>query len=387
MKLKEKKSGRFSFPSVKFATTALLWTVALWGTTSPLLGEITVTNSTDGEEVTYRLALLEGRLDGESAGADRLIAENLSSNEEGRIQTGQTDGTRFKILVPLVLGENRILLSTGSQRREWTLIFRPDGRAPIVRLFYGIDRDTPEPSAVRYAAITRRLATAGLLLQTAVAERENDLGRRRKTFRLETDSNDEIHVRIVRFPKPSSVYARMTRPRLFDEIYRELAVHFPDETARNLVVLDFAPGDRFPGRSAEVAAQGGGKLAMVGFATFPLWPETFDEILPALTDPSPQDTLGNPIDGPESAWRRTRWGAVSTTLGATLHELGHTFGLADAAPEDKTVPELDFMNRGFPHFGRIFLVLESPSALNQERTPISPESEPAFFGGFDPSPF
>ena len=59
----------------------------------------------------------------------------------------------------------------------------------------------------------------------------------------------------------------------------------------------------------------------------------------------------------DSAGRSTYWGLAATTIGATLHEMGHTFGL----PHCKDGRGI--MTRGFDRFNRVFTLVEHPVAV------------------------
>lgn len=364
------KSRLFAFAVFKavFAIFAAVFFAA-----PPLFGQIAVTNLSDGETLSYSLALLEGTTE---PGAERIVVENLSSSSGERILTGQAVAGRFKILAPLEPGENRLVLSTEKSRLDFSLVRRVSERERFVRLIGLIDPDAPDLAEPEYRALAGRMATAALLLQTAVAERMNDLGFGRRTFALEPEPGSIYPaVHLLRAARSISDSRRLESSALFDSIYREMSVRWPDDKARNLVVLNFARHGDTAASPLFSAASGGGHLALIGFATFGDWPASIGGVYAALTDETPLER-GDSSSG-EPGCRLRRAAAVSTTLGAALHELGHTFGLADA-PED--APKLDWMRQGFVHFGRVFLVEEPASAISSERRKITPDDEPAFFG-------
>ena len=56
----------------------------------------------------------------------------------------------------------------------------------------------------------------------------------------------------------------------------------------------------------------------------------------------------------DSIFRHTYWGAASTTIGATLHEMGHTFGLPHT--NDGLVPSTTAdRNSSLPCFAEILM--------------------------------
>lgn len=327
-----------------------------------------VANHADGDVLCCRVALLSGTLDSDS---ERIVAENLSSCESNRVTAGEAFRGRFKILVPLEPGQNRIALASESQQTRITLFYRPTTE-PLLRVIYFQARDEKTPSADEQAALCGRLATAAFLLQTAIAEKSDLFGEPGQTFAVESNDKTQVKVHFVRGAKFSADYCRMTQSTLFDEIYREIAVQLPFEGARQLALLSFSRYNDALKRHEGIAASGGGNLALVGVASFDYWPETLADVYPTLTDSTGLENARF-----ESAGRDTVAGAVSATLGFALHELGHAFGLADK-PGD-LAPKLDVMNQGFVHFGRIFLVREpaqSGSESSAQAVEIPPEREP-----------
>lgn len=346
------------------ARTLLFWTILL--SEAAAAPPLAVTNHSDGDLLSCRVALLSGTLD---PAAERVVAENLSSSGADRIVSGVAFRGRFKILVPLEIGKNRIALSSENGRIETTLFYRP-AVEPVLRLIFFCARDEAALSSRERERIVGRLTTAARLFQTAAFERGTLFGEPGKTFALESDSSGSVTVRFLRGDKTAAEYRRMTQNALFDEIYRETAVHFPD-AARNLVLLSFTRFNDAARRSEGVAARGGGNLALVGVTSFALWPESLDAVYPALTDTALRENVRF-----ESAGRETAAGAVSATLGFAFHEIGHAFGLPDR-PGD-SAPKLDIMNQGFVHFGRIFLVREPGAA--EGAAEITPDREPFLEG-------
>ncbi|MBR4833190.1 MAG: hypothetical protein IKU86_02500 [Thermoguttaceae bacterium] len=123
------------------------------------------------------------------------------------------------------------------------------------------------------------------------------------------------------------------------------------ENKRNGAVGKIADRGKNASTWARVAL-GGGSVAALDASTLFSWPDSLVDVADAFADARaiPEDFAA------DSGFRRTRWALTASTLGAGLHELGHSFGL------DHSTAPTDFMSRGFDRFNRIFTVVEPPDA-------------------------
>ncbi len=450
---------------------------------------IRIENFASGEAISYSVALLRGTAPGVERGT--VVVENLSSSRPTRVTRAPVVAGRFKVLVELAPGENRLTPAVGKSRIDFFLTRRPDDNPRFVRLIYFVDstgdetfatpdfwtineseiagkRQTGEGEAVltnESAAENARtgettsnnfrakIGTAALLWQTATAERLNDAGYGRRTFSLELDEAGNPVVWVLRGEKTSAEYAALSETERFRAIYREIeASNLATEFARYFVSVAFArkfsetegteavgesgengelrgtaPNEAVattktaeeerikafltistigatdenersgenastdedaaggenakngengavgeiaergrPGSTWARVALGGGSVAALDASTLFSWPDSLVDVADAFADARPisEDFAA------DSGFRRTRWGLTASTLGAGLHELGHSFGL-DHSPEPT-----DFMSRGFDRFNRIFTVVEPPDANspNAVETVFSDES-------------
>ncbi|XP_011188876.2 uncharacterized protein LOC105216191 [Zeugodacus cucurbitae] len=93
------------------------------------------------------------------------------------------------------------------------------------------------------------------------------------------------------------------------------------------------------------AALGGGGLALFGAAYLYAWPQRFDEINACFGSNKLVDLTQLPDD---SNYRRTYGGVYATTLGAVVHEIGHTFDLGHTKD--------GVMGNGFDYINRVFTI-------------------------------
>ncbi|MBQ8286350.1 MAG: hypothetical protein IJZ10_08605 [Thermoguttaceae bacterium] len=249
-------------------------------TTSPT-EPIRIENFTSGEAVSYSVALLRGTAPGVERGT--VVVENLSSSRPTRVTRAPVVAGRFKVLVELVPGENRLTPAVGGSRIDFFLTRRPDDNPRFVRLIYFVDSTgdetfaTPEfwtandaknaeigqnrgneavltdGATVETSTETARtgektsnnfrakIGTAALLWQTATAERLNDAGYGRRTFSLELDEAGDPIVWVLRGEKTAAEYAALSETERFRAIYREIeASNLATEFARYFVSIAFA---------------------------------------------------------------------------------------------------------------------------------------------------
>ena len=271
------------------------------GATSPTEAP-RIENFANGDAISYSLALLRGTAPGVERGT--VVVENLSSSRATRVTRAPVVDGRFKVLVELASGENRLTLAVGDSRIDFFLTRRPDDNPRFVRLIYFVDSTgdeafaTPEfwttdavevaqsgasegdktvlegndgtPGAAEIAqngrgcqneaavtdastaetARTRtppsnnfraKIGTAALLWQTATAERLNDAGYGRRTFSLELDEAGDPVVWVLRGKKKAAQYAALSETERFRAIYREIeASELATEFARYFVSVAFA---------------------------------------------------------------------------------------------------------------------------------------------------
>lgn len=331
--------------------------------------EITVANHQDGSTVRYPVILLRG-----TANAD---AEKLTVQVAGT-ETNSTvvrHGDRFKALVELKEGRNVIELKTevDEQSVELGITYQPQTNPHYVRVIWMADSDgdttfaAPSENVPQdYAA---RLRTAAQLMQTFTAERMHDLGHGRRTFRLERDKDGQIIVHTLMAPKQAEYYYGIPDGQWWNETYRWLNKEHGDAFVKNIVLAAFTRKDLETGKMKAHTALGGANLGLFGSASVFSWPRDIADTANVFQDGKRVDPTRVHDD---SAGRNTYWGLASTTIGATLHEMGHTFGL----PHCKD--RFGIMTRGFDYLNRAFTFTEPPSGRNRKER-VFTHKEEAYF--------
>jgi len=334
-----------------------LWLGLVMSTAGDLrAADLAVTNFSDRETIRHPVVLLRGTVeDG---------ATTLTTHTRHRAAPKPMDGHGlvrngvFKALVELAPGENAIeLRSDGSPSpRRLTLTYQPQTNPHYVRLVWLADAtgqiDFAAPDDGTPQTYEARLRTAGLLLQCFTAERMHELGYGRRTFRLETDPKGQVVVHTLRAPKPAAHYHAIVNDLDFwGEINQFLDLRHRDPMAKNMVLASFTRKDATTGKMLAHTALGGGALGLFGGASVFSWPESIAQAQAAFLDERDYDTR---LVHDDSVDRSVRWALASTTLGAALHEMGHTFGLPHC--QDSRC----IMTRGFDHLNRFFTLHDPP---------------------------
>lgn len=295
-------------------------------------------------------------------------------------------GGRFKALCLLNKGTNRLRLCTYSEADvlldsvETAITYVCEKPRYRVRLIYGLTKNGDGSFQVSSKVSgsnqgtrvqgEKRLAMAGLLIQTATAELLYRQGLERKTFVFDQQHASLLPpVTTFRFSFTDEEAFGLRDGALWSTIHEQLAASsglLPDrEDTIDLVVMSFT---RYDSRSKVVKAHtalGGGRLALFGGGCLYSWPETLAQVVERFLDDRPCDA--SLFD--DSGGRGKMWSVTSTTIGALLHELGHCLSLPH--PTGKlSWKGGGIMARGFDHFNRLFVGVESGRVVNKSEEPF-----------------
>jgi len=315
---------------------------------------IRVTNFAPGETIRFPVALIRGELTDA-----KLTAVTVTSGSAK--WTGLARGGRFKALAELSPGANKLVIAAEGKQVTLALNYKPQTNPYVVRVHYFVDKsgDTRFQTPLKNDPQNWRgkLDTAMKLMQTFTAERLGDLGLGRRTFNLELDDRGQVKVHILKGRWDAAHYQKLTGGQFFNEAVREIGRQFPHKRAKNLVIPAFTRFDPKTGKVGAHTALGGGNLALFGGGDLFSWPDSVSVAQAAFMN----DTRVDPRKVfSDSVGRHTFWANASTTMGAALHELGHTFSL----PHSRDVH--DIMTRGHDRLNRFFTLVEPPHAGRKE---------------------
>lgn len=329
--------------------------------------QVVVENHEHNSTVRYPVVLLKGAVNPQ--------CESFTvANGEQKSRVVRTGG-QFKTLVKLTEGENKIWLETRGPYHKKTFLINyvPQTNPYYVRLIWVTDKSgdttyaTPgknDPQNYR-----SRLQTAATLMQTFTAEKMHDIGLPRKTFRLQRDENGLPIVHTIIGEREAEHYYQLTDQRWYREINGWLNTNHRDPLAKNMVLAAYTRKDPKTRKMKAHTALGGGNLGLFGSASVFSWPETIDDAVDVFQN---SDRFDASAVHDDSSFRKTIWGLASTTIGATLHEMGHTFGLPHCTDR------MGIMTRGFDHFNRAFTFSDPVSNVNQQPKEFSLKQEAYF---------
>ena len=323
-----------------------------------------ITNYTDGTTIDYTVPLIRGTL--ENQDVTEITCENQSSQKSTRVLKGSAFHGQFKVLAELVPGENQLVLKAGDEEKTLKITYQRNSNPLFVRAIYHTDStgDTAYQTPIEndQQNFRGKIGTALKLMQTMTAEKLNDEGYGRKTFNLELDENGEVIVHVVRGKMTADEYFKIQTEHSDNGWYRvvfaELMNDYPMENARNLVIPAYSRFDsETKSMRCHTALGSSAGQALFGSGNMFTWPDSLNDVVAAFENSTPIDTEHFQDD---SVGRTCFWGAAATTIGAAMHEIGHTLDLPH------NTDYRDVMIRGYDQWNRLFVMRDAPSGVNED---------------------
>lgn len=321
--------------------------------------KIEITNISDGAELRHPVAFFEGRAPGKTA---LKITNTTRPGGDGTTEACMADG-RFKGVVLLAPGENKIIITDPDagpnlqkSAARITIRYKAPTTAKKVQVVYltGSEGETKyltqksdDPQNYK-----EKLATSVRLLQTFAAETLQRAGQGRHTFSPAEDAAGNIIIHTIAHPLPAAELRKKTGDELFQLFYPWIQERFPMNDNKIIVIMAFTGYDAEKKKPLGHTALGGGGMGLFSSNALCSWPSNLRDVTRAFSDTTPVDDTKIWDD---SAFRGTLWGLCATTLGATMHEMGHSFTLPHS-PDPESI-----MSRGFDHLNRFFTIHEPPA--------------------------
>ncbi len=322
----------------------------------------TVDNFSDGETIRYRLPLLKGTA---------VRSTSVTITNGGSVVQVPVNDTRWRGFVLLHDGLNEIVI-TGNQgaTTKLNLIYAPSNNQQSVRMVYILGSDSPgtfdapigTPNGLD--AARRRLGLTGQVLQSMVAELLVERNLPRETFLLQEDSSGSVIVEVRRLPLTVEQIRDMSGEDLWYAIYELLGEDPNSYNTKSVAIIADCHTDMTTNISYACTALGGSNLALFGSNTLYSFPDNYSAIGQHFMD----DT---PVEGylfPELGRAHEYWAAYTTSIGAILHELGHSLDL----PHPSEPTPGDIMWRGFDYLNRLATTYEPHHGSVNPATDIMP---------------
>ncbi|HEY0868597.1 MAG TPA: matrixin family metalloprotease, partial [Fimbriimonas sp.] len=272
---------------------------------------------------------------------------------------------RYTALCELKPGKNYVVVKAGANLVKLLLEYKPMKTPYRVQAVWtrASDEEGTPAHILPHGDYRAKLDVAMKLMQAFTAEAMDAAGYGRKTFPLEFDSQGKVVVHVLKLSKTGKEMRAMEGGQSWSTIYQALEKQIPGPTNKWVSINAFTGYDAAAAKWAGHYALGGGQLAAFGGGNVAYWPDSLSLVAKTLANRERIDPKKNFED---SRFRETVWANVSTALGATLHELGHTFGLPHS-PDPQSV-----MSRGFDYFNRSFMAYEPPYKGNDKEMPVQP---------------
>lgn len=308
-----------------------------------LVNGLAINNFTNNETISYPLPILYGLTNPELTSVQ--VALN-GQNYQAEVVSGV-----FKLPILLRGGINEMTITTGSTSNRFTLNYQASTNPKKVKMMVAIPADEDgrflaEPGVDNSLETAKqKLKVEAWLMQSATAEMMYKAGKSHMTYNLMMDADGTPLIETLRLPLSKAELLKKTGNELYDLIAATIRANAYDANVKYMVTMSFSSYS--DGQVTGHTALGGGYLGVFGALHLHTCPTSLSQVNSAFMNTQAIDTKFFPDD---SNGRMTYWANCATGMGASLHELGHTFDL----PHTPT----GIMSRGFDNFNRLFMLRE-----------------------------
>jgi len=334
---------------------------------------IAITSPKTGDVIRSRAVIVRGTSN------EALVSISVPGSRPVRVPT-----VEGKFSAPIELRNGDVEITVRSQKSEAkaNIACKPATSGFKVRLVYLDAADEPNSSVfglpgTKRIDVTTRFSTAVKLMQAFCEDHFRRTERVSRTFTVDFGRDGHIPISFLTSTQTGAELRAQKAEVTWSKVYAELQSKFKLENEKLLVVMGFTRYDAATQRTTGATALGGGSLALFGGGCVRFWPTSIGDSVRAFSD---NRVIDPKIELDDSGLRYRAWANASTTIGAMMHELGHTFGLPH------TVDNRCIMSRGFDQFGAAMIGFE-PGPKDQNRATPASYWDPVHSARLSLSPF